>query len=383
MVVAFFFCICNLSTLQLMLKNKYIFMMSVALLIYPVAVSVLNYGVFFEAFDSRSNAERLLGIVLFISSSIYGMKVSVSRAKRLIICSVVVTIFGIILSLLLPQIFLFALEAVNAKSVLSGRGFGFYLQPNSVAMALCFLFGSYVVVCRDHKVHKVAVAVLLSLLLTASRAGLLCFLFFFLLVYLRGERFLTVPGFIKTIPKLAVFASGGVLLLILAISIYSSYAPSNSEFSGVDRLNSMFNLEFDQTNKHKGSGAGDRINAIIEFSEAIYERPVGYGLGVVADYKEKGRFTFSSHNQYLLVGFEAGVLGMFLYIILIYRLKNICITRIGRIYTSSFAYLVLLYGLFINNILSLRVSLFCIGLIFGVYYQRKLRQTCKLQKVPV
>jgi len=338
---------------------------------------MINLVIYSEAFDTRAHGERLLGILLFLTTALYS-KLNPHRLNRFILNIIYFTIFGIVLSLILPQLFLFALEEVNAKSVLSGRGFGFYLQPNSASMALCFFYAIYVAVKKDMGGWVLPLLVFFSLLLTASRAGLFFFISYYLIVYLNQIKFFSPLGFIKGLPKLLILFVAAIMLLISSISIYKLYVTDVDSFGGMKRLESMLDMKYEQSDEYAKSGTNEREEAALSFAVAVVERPIGYGLGVQNTYRESGYFTHSSHNQFLLVSFEMGILGLFFYLCLIFYTTLLSKLSGEKIYVRSFCYLLFFYGFFINNILTLRFSYFCLGIIFISFCYSDVRRTARV-----
>lgn len=261
---------------------------------------------------------RNIGLQLYYASLLVAATVYVSvcgwRAmQRLAGAAVVVTLFGLLLSAAMPELFAAVARLTESRDQFNGRPFGFFMQPNmaaenSIYMSVLWLAGDrQVSVSRTW--YRVAV-MCATVLITGSRSGFAVALVVGLLAlmqagaaasggrvrYTRGVRVLRATSVV-----LVVAVSFGLLLSVL------STARSGLVGFGLERVRSV--LEFSSGNQVSADGSGaERLVAMAQYAGFIQQRPLtGYGLGANDHYKQAGLLIRSSHNTYLEAGFLYGV----------------------------------------------------------------------------
>ena len=358
-------------------SNLHVINFLIILLIFPLIISLINTAFYSEIFSIRTFAERLLNFLIFISSMVFITRNYPKKNHYYVVFMLFVLFIGLYISLTFPALFLFTQDSLEVKSILSGRAFGFYLQPNSAALATILLALIYLYIL-DLKNIKTSNTLILfcffAIILTASRSGILISLIVFFLYVLYKTKIVSFIDIMKFLNRFGFYTIAIIFSLFSAIFFYTNYTEEVSGFGGAQRLNSIADLDFDQTREFASSGTNERLEIIINYSNAIIQRPIGHGVGVAQSYKEMGFFKHSSHNQYLLIAFESGIFGLLLYILYLLNLFNY-LKRTHRTF-SVFVVLLFLYGFVINNLFSFRVVFYSFGVILGLCFikDKKIRR---------
>ncbi len=342
--------------------NNFLFL--VLCFVIPLYVSLLDYSVFSGNFDVRLLGVRLLLCLLFLATATYCLKNGVSAIAKPIEYSIFIAFLGLLLSIIAPSLFLIFAEENGAKSVTAGRAFGFYLQPNIAAASLCALFFALACVKRGIPGILISVTCFLGVALTASRAGFALFVLIFSCIYVYSSDRKFLENTVRKMPNLLLAGVISVVGLIGTVIVYENLDEDSSrKFSASKRLTAV--LEVGDTNSTSSvtTDSGNRAELARSYFGYIEDNPLGYGLGATQRMTAEGVFVNSPHNQYVIMAFEFGVIGLLFYLVWLLSLLLRTKRGISFAFSISLFSFLLLYGLVSNTILSNR----CIYVALAIY----------------
>ena len=196
---------------------------------------------------------------------------------------------------------------VDALTEYGGRAFGFYLQPNSLALAIILMYIGIIVLDFDTKyiiyLHPLIFTIILF---TGSRSSFVAFailsisLLFFLIKKHKKELFLSV---IILIP---------IILLIYNIS--SGYLTETFQDDRYQELFTRINSMLGQDNEAikddmKRGSLEERLYLQKYYRELIFESPIiGYGVGIQDDFMKQKILKGSSHNAIYEIVLQGGLI---------------------------------------------------------------------------
>ncbi len=335
--------------------------------------------VYAEVPDFRANAVNFYLIALMLSTAIWLSKVGFHGARKVVVAAAIITVVGLVLSLVRNDYFQAVAEAANARYSYLGRAFGFFLQPNMAAENLSFMYALLMplVSSKSRTMMYVVTALFVSaLLITGSRGGMIVGLSMVTYVHILSSSAET--GRFRSIRQktAAVLVIGVALLLANQVATLVGESPSSSDTQAksslTDRIGGMSSLDIE------GGGLGRtaalRYTALVEHGQGITERPLfGYGIASSNNFSSSGRLAHASHNQYVQVAYDMGIPALILYLVLLYQLWQLARTR-----TFSHAFgcnpamilflAVSLSGLFSNTVLMSRVYFAVLGAVLAMRY---------------
>jgi glycosyltransferase involved in cell wall biosynthesis len=263
--------------------------------------------------DTRDTGLVIYYYSLLLASTVYTLRSGLTGMRRLLSISLAITVIGLAISMLLPERFEAVAALADASIEQKGRPFGFFLEPNKLAIGLGFLFiGWFSLLRRKNSMLEVAaVAVFLCAeLVTGSRTGMFIAVATVTLIFAHSWRKEILSGkYLLKICLLIACVAGGVL----GINYYLSgmgETVSRREGDLIERMEGLTSLKFSS-----GGGVKDdisvqrRLSAQTVYWSLVNEKPwLGHGLGADSYYKEKGPILSSSHSAALTCAMEYGVL---------------------------------------------------------------------------
>lgn len=241
----------------------------------------------------------------------------------------------------------------NADSVV--RGAGFAENPNSAAIRINIMI---IVLLNALSSRRNKIAVLIfgfaAVFITLSRGGLLAFIVILLFAIFedngRGEFNRKWFGFSRLRSVLVTLAVG-LFALPVVVSLLAEFIPSFQTDAAKARIG-----VFDGSTSIVGDvdvEHGGRLYIIENYLELIAKNPLGYGTGMSS---HRELFHASTHNMFLRIFIDFGIIGFFLYVVYILRGFLISINVKNRYYMLMFM-LVLLFSFLDNGLLENRTML--------------------------
>ncbi len=240
-----------------------------------------------------------------------------------------------------------------------GRAAGLYYNPNSSGVALTSGMIVTIGLLKRRSLHWYVLAVGLGVLLTFSRGSII--VWGIMVLWLMWKRDLRVGRFLET----------GVVALIIASSLLFFSGRSESffraAFAPFDRPDAMERLVLRRSQIGADIRAeGHRLWLMQEAWRKFSEKPVlGHGVGATFEW----RADTSTHNMYLLHLTEFGLIGLLIFPTMIVSV----VRRPGpgmQSLASSFAVLLVTWGMFTHNVLDTRHVLLCIVLVAAMVRRR-------------
>jgi O-antigen ligase len=295
----------------------------------------------------------------------------------LIFWGLVIGAFGGALSLAQPSLFRSMSVVADATAITyDGRAFGFYLQPNGLAMGMVILFLLFIFSVDPEQIWRIGIASALlvsTVIFSGSRAGMietaiLLTLMIVIPVFSSYSRGRSLP-IVRTFPIVALFLALTVILVLL----FSEDLGFFKQNGLADRIASLFDRG---KLKSDGSVQG-RLYLQKLFVQRALNRPwFGHGLGSVTYYIDSGRYLAgAAHNSLLDWWFQFGAVGVTLMGAAVYRVWADLGTDKSahtRRWRTCF-FLVVLCFIFASNMLAvMRPFWILIGAIYGLMSYKEL-----------
>ena len=276
------------------------------------------------SFEVREIGLLFYYFTLFAGAVVYTAANGLSAVHRVMAVSLVITVIGLVLSMMMPQYFEAVSELADAEAFTTrGRAFGFFLQPNSLAINMVFLFiGWFALWKRKNALLELAAitALLFLMLLTGSRTGILIAIIIVCMLGYSWRKTLTSAKYLLKIIAVILCVAAGIFVV-------KSYLAHNNytdiyENDLIARVEMM--LEFRLSNKdnlmEEGS-VGDRRLAQEAYWALIYEKPfLGHGFGSENYYYENDVIFKTAHSDALAYAMKYGVLYPIAFCLLVLRL---------------------------------------------------------------
>ena len=345
----------NLKTLHDLIFARKIFLLFILIFcVFPML------GVYLSPYVMiRFVGYYVLSALLFLNVILFIKKEGFSIFNKYLFCSYLITLFGIILSYLLPDIFYviskMQVQAIGMYSVWGdiqisesqhARAFGFYMQPNKAYTAV--LFHLYILVTTFFNKNLYGRLFLYissfgAILLTGSRGGFLMFFIFIALVLLSEiinggrNKFNQKVNFISFLPSY-FFLSFTLIISAIFLMIFGKNSFLGDGLNAVQKIIDTFSMIQTQGFLSDAS-IFYRIQAQAEYLNFIFQNPlniiIGNGVGASDYYKYFGDLSNSSHNNFLEVVFEHGLpLALSMYGFLIY----LALTRQSKQFLANYGY---------------------------------------------
>jgi hypothetical protein len=258
--------------------------------------------------------DLLYSEIIFLSSLNFFIRNGLRAINRLFMLVVVITILGAFTSIVFPSFFEpMAIEA-NATLDYEGRAFGFFLQPNTLGLALNFImFGWYASTVPKSKKFSIVFMCLyaLSIVITGSRFSIILMILIIGLIYI----FFDSPGkavFLNKLMAVTKFAAVAILIWGTVYTVFYTLGLSSLVESGnvYDRVQSLISFNvFHSGDTYQSGSLYFRLLAQVEYIDAIMQKPFfGYGIGVQSEMLSNGVLPLPAHNSALSLSFDYGIL---------------------------------------------------------------------------
>lgn len=274
--------------------------------------------------EMREVGLQVYYVSLFMGAVVYARANGLSALHRVMGMSLLVTLFGLVLSMIAPGCFEAVARLAEARTQYGERAFGFFMQPNQAGTGLILLFLGWYSLWR-HKYSLWDVAALLlflvAVLFTGSRtcaviAAAVCGMTVFD-AWRRGRRedrkafrLVCVKAYL-----LAVCLAFGLLGL-------NQYATATGAEGGLYyRLRLLTSLQLTESGIRDDESVNNRLAAQKVYWSLIETKPLlGHGLGAETHYSEKGPIWLSAHSTLLSTWLEFGIAWPLVFYLLLYRL---------------------------------------------------------------
>lgn len=255
----------------------------------------------------REIALQLYYLVIILSSSIY---FKTGKRKSLLHAILIVASVGAIISIIKPDLFESFADIASGKSSFDGRAFGLYLQPNKCAENFIWILLMYIVSENIHKGFFKKIIfwiILLIIILTGSRGGLIVFLYISMVVYIfKRPYILNKINLIRLLSALIFFFVFIIICLLFReiIMEQSKNKEPINRFEVLIKPSEILNSEsvlirFESQKKYLS----------LLFNERIFW---GYGFGAAAYYRKTNLLgSHAAHNQIIENLFAFGIFGLF------------------------------------------------------------------------
>lgn len=255
--------------------------------------------------NAQASVKNIRGAVLpvifmFITATlVFFDDERLSLTRKAILLATIISIFNNTYEFIKPDAF-YPLGDIRNNP---GRSAGFYSNANLSGRAIILgLIFSYTIVPNKLKVTFL-LSCLLGILFTFSRTGIAAW---FIVVFLFS--------WTKIIKKKQLITLGMVLvtLIILALPFLINMIEAKFEGSSTNLLNRI--AFFTSTEQATDSSQNKRLDMALTAFQYFTERPLlGNGIGFFEEWEFDGR----PHNVYLLLMVEFGILGVFIYPLLL------------------------------------------------------------------
>jgi len=336
--------------------------LAISLFSFLVAVSFYAEYPFVDEAFPEIRIRILSEAFLIIMYLIFAKYPKIQNLTRVAIClAVLLAVFNNIREVSDPLAF----QGFNG----SGRAAGYFIDPNrgGCALMLGMIFGIGIL----PKQLRIAFAllVLFGIFLTFSRGAILGW-------------FLVMAIFIQSgvIPrKQVLFWVVGITTIILVLGpVLSNLDMNELQRLGlikVDIKNITGRLEWFQNPVANRDDSGDsRLEVVITAWNMFVEHPI-LGNGI-ASTKNLNNWGISTHNMYLLFLTEHGILGIFIFPLLVYAVTWNSRGESKHI-ALAFSAFILLWGLFSHNIVEDRSILIIFSLMAAMNVTSRLEQKSK------
>jgi O-antigen ligase len=336
--------------------------LAISLFSFLVAVNFYAEYPFVDEAFPEVRIRILSEAFLIIMYLIFAKYPKIQNLTRVAIClAVLLAVFNNIREVSDPLAF----QGLNG----SGRAAGYFIDPNRAGCALMLgmIFGMGIIP-RQLRI-PFALLVIFGIFLTFSRGAILGW-------------FLVMAIFIQSgvIPrKKVLFWVVGITTIILVLGpVLSNLDLDELQRLGlikVDIKNITGRLEWFQNPVANRDDSGDsRLEVVITAWNMFVEHPI-LGSGI-ASTKNLNNWGISTHNMYLLFLTEHGILGIFIFPLLVYA-----VTWHSRGETKhialAFSAFILLWGLFSHNIVEDRSILITFSLMAAMNVTSRLDQKSK------
>jgi hypothetical protein len=312
---------------------------------------------------------------LFLGALVYTAANGLRAMERVMLLSCAVTLFGLVASMVVPEYFWSVASLAGAHRLQNeGRAFGFFLQPNSLAVSMGILFvGWFGIWSRKTPAREVvAIGVLfVAMLLTGSRTGILMAVITTGLILLPSR--MKGLGNSKYMVRAVLLAIGGFAGLI-AVGQYLSQAggEDNRRADLLNRIQTMasFQVSDDGSVQHDGS-VKERLQAQMLYVNQIRLKPLfGHGLGSETYYKANLTLVKTAHSQVIISTMQIGLIYSVVFVVMFLQFhQKVNRKEVERLLETSvvtqFVCIVLLLFMINGDLLSNRAFYALFGVVYG------------------
>ena len=284
----------------------------VVLIAWPLAT--LAYA---PTIELREIGLAVYRFTLFSGAVIFSASNGLSAIRRVFLVSLVLTVFGQVLNMGMPGYFETVAALADARVLSMGRAGGFFMQPNSLAIGLAFLFIGWLALARRDTVLRepiIIVAFLGSELLTGSRTGMVLGVVIVgvHLVYqwrARIFRSRKVRYLSARLAVLVVCVFFGLIGMKFFVEIYGRQIDRDPG-DLIDRMNTLLELNLSGHEELAyDTSFQKRFSAQRVYWSLIKEKTfIGHGFGAEVFYLRNGTIHLTAHSTMLSVTMEYGVI---------------------------------------------------------------------------
>jgi len=348
-------------------RKKHVFYWFVFLVFWPLLATLYS-----TAINYRELVLQMYFFTLLLATAVYLLRNGFNSFHRIITAALIVTISGLILSMFMETFFQSVASITDNDLQYGGRAYGFFMQPNLAARSSILLFIIWFAGLRKTKTHIVFLALLGLLILvslTGSRGGFVIAVVIVLLIFINKYLKITKPFKIMISPKyitlLLVFGCFLACIPLLLDFLTVTQSKPFSSFDVAARIKAISQMKLTEKSSEGESTVANRIDVFKHYSAMIGEHPIlGNGFGSITLLQSEGVLGKSSHNQYLKIAFETGLLRLVFYLFLLVSLyfdprrkrteQSLQTNSYAQVITS-----VVLAGMVSNTVLDSRV-LYCV-----------------------
>jgi len=376
MVYCLTYCVYRSPLTTTILRSREGAILTILVLIWPLLT--LSYA---PAIDWRSVGLTLHTLLLILTAAVYTLRSGWRRVRMLAGLAILVSLGGFLLTWILPGLFEAMADLAGGRSSYQGRAFGFFMQPNKAAAALCVLFIFWLARPETTSLrHSFLNSLLLMAVVapTGSRGVLvICLCVCGLYLWFASREDSRSPGRPQSrtvrVLQLLTLSPTLVLLLLLAFSTAGNLLLLSDSFrtQGLgSRLLFYTETRLIDTVRHEQSFSV-RLRAQQDYLKSIASQPIlGQGLGATEYRRNQGEISISSHNVFIEKAYEFGVfysLSLALFLGLLFASRQHA--RIGRVLAFPMARLFLIaftaLGMLSNTLFEERVVSFGFGVVFA------------------
>ncbi len=337
------------------------------LLVWPLLTVV--YG---PAAQPRELGLLFYYFTLFLGTVVYAAANGVPALRRLFALSLVVSLAGMALSMLLPSYFESVAALGEARTHYQGRAFGFFMQPNRLAQSVLLLFIGWFALWRwKNTVLEVLLILgfLGAMFVTGSRTA----------IGLAGITAALIIGYSWRAQILRARYVLRITLLVLCVAVgvagarlYLSTLDDGHGFGLFKRMDTMLSLEFlDRQELVEDKSVQERIETQRVYLALIREKPVlGYGFGADVAMQEDGPIFLSAHSRALTSAMEYGVVYPLAFVLLLVSLyfrhgRRTAHEMFGTNTVTQFVTVLLIMFVMSGGILDFRAFYVVLGLVYA------------------
>ncbi|WP_165357405.1 O-antigen ligase family protein [Flagellimonas olearia] len=268
--------------------------------------------------------------------------------------------------------FLIGLPKYNRTLAESVRKGGFGENPNKAASGIKFLALGVLFFLEHSKTKKYLVITILvaTIFITFSRSGTVSAVLILILGTMNNWKStfqIDVQRLIKSFFRIVILFSVLYVALLTLAGVIRENFPAFTRGAAGERMD----LLLGQSDKgviaeDTGSGGG-RGDLFLKYMDDFMSNPLGYGTGFTDDREFN---SLNTHNQYLYLAVNYGILGLVLYLWLIGYGIKISISR-NQFYCFVFYSLFVFEGLIAHNVFYERAVLICVAFFDSLNYGEK------------
>ena len=367
-MVSIFILIFELTTTKIIFPKRWVTPLFIFLIIAPFTTLILT-----QYFNISSLLLQFFYFVVFLLTYVYFKKYGRDLLFLLFLLSLLFTIIFGFVSVVDSTFFAEYGNIVDSLIEYGGRAFGFYLQPNSLALAIILMYIGIIVLDFDTKYIIYLYPLIFTMILfTGSRSSFVAFvilslfLLFFLLKKYKRELLLSV---IILIP-----------ITLFTYNISSEYLTKTFQDDRykdlLTRIDSMLGKDNDAIKNDIDRGSLDeRLYLQKHYQKLILKAPIiGYGIGIQNDLMRQKILKGSSHNTIYEIVLQGGLIYFLFFIFYMTTLfinyiymkrENIVDKRVLLGY-KLFLFIMIFYFLFDNTFFNDRL-VYMVLAIFAVF----------------
>lgn len=268
---------------------------------FPILTAVYAPGP-----DLRSIGTQLHYFLLLLASAVFFSKIQ-KLAFVFLAAGAAVSVLGMVLSILRPELFEPMARIASAQHDYLGRGAGFFLQPNLLAynlILMALMMAYFTPASQGRRIIALSALLVMIVIFTGSRGGMITAVIF-------GVSWIVGSGQLRSRRSVSlIFLSLGLLIALLP-SVLPMLSLQGNGGLYLERIASIFAGDI----THQGSMA-ERIEYQVRFLEMIANKPVlGYGIGSIVYLQDTGGLLGAAHNQFLDLLVQYGVVGFAMFLV--------------------------------------------------------------------